>query len=115
MGRTIGSIVTETLVTIPVQQNWVMTAKSRRYVFLALVQPKVYEATGTSKANRKLYDKFNRGTRLGLYNIVNIYGMQAIDIDEPQVTLVSVRLKFAIVRSGSDAVSEVKEIKKSAL
>jgi hypothetical protein len=115
MARSIGSIASETLVTIPVKQNWVMTAKGRRYVFLALVQPRVYEATETAKGNRKLYDKFTRAARNGLYNIVSIYGMDAIDIDEPQVVLVSVRLKFAIVGADSKAVSEVKKIEKSAL
>ena len=113
MGRQIGSITAETLVTVPVHAECVMSAKGKRYVFLAHIQPRVYEATRRANGGeRKMYDKFTRCIRQGLYNIVKIYGLEAIDIDEPQTVLVSVRLKFAVISKDADDEVILKEIKR---
>lgn len=116
MGRQVGSIAAETLVTIPVLNDWVMTSKKKRYVFLCHIQPRVYEATRQAEdGGRKMYDKFTRCIRMGLYNIVKIYGLDAIDIDEPQSIMVSVRLKFIVIYKTEDDEVTLKEIKKPTL
>ncbi len=109
MARTIGSITSETMVTVPIAKSYIMTARGKRYVFMAHVQPRIHELKDT-----KLYDKFVRTMRNKLYNTVKVYGLEAIDIDTPQITLVSVRLKFKIVEEPESSACTLKDIKKSA-
>jgi hypothetical protein len=113
MSRTVGSITSETLITVPVQRNYVMTAKGKHYIYLAHVQPKVYEATAKAMGSRAMYDSFNRAIRHGLYNMVKIYGLDAINIEDPQVTLVSIRLKFKLIDEDQNDVCTFKVIKKA--
>ena len=114
MARTIGSISTETLVTVPVRSDYVMTAKGHRYVFLCHIQPRLYDAARKEHGNRRLYDNFVRASRHGLYNISRVYGLDAIDIDDPQSMVVSVQLKFRLISKDDDDECELKEIKKPA-
>jgi hypothetical protein len=81
-------------------------------VYLAHVQPKVYEATVKNRGDRRMYDSFNRAIHCNLYNIVKIYGLDAINIDDPQVTLVSIRLKFKLIDEDQHDVCTLRAIKK---
>jgi hypothetical protein len=113
MPQVLGSIKTESLITIFVPRNHVMSAKDKRYVFMALVQPQVFEVSKRMTNGRKLYNNFVRATRNNLYNTVKIYGLEAIDIDTPQTILVSARLQFKIVRDeNSVEQNTVRDIKK---
>lgn len=115
MARTPGSVATETSVTVPVFADYVMSARGKRFVFLQHVQPKLYEISRRVNGNRRMYDNFIRGLRMGMYNIARIYGLDAINIDEPQLAIVSVRLKFELVEKGADAELALKKIEKPAL
>jgi hypothetical protein len=92
-----------------------MSAKGQRFVFMAHVQPMIFDASKREYGNRRLYDNFIRSSRMGLYNIRKVYGLDAIDIDEPQAVLVSVRLKFVTIGKDDDDECILKEIKKPAL
>jgi hypothetical protein len=109
MARTIGSISGETLVTIPIAASYIMTAHRKRYVFMAHVQPRIHEL-----GDAKLYDRFVRTMRNNLYNTVKVYGLAAVDIDDPQISLVSVRLQFQVVEDPEFSTCTLKDIKKSA-
>jgi hypothetical protein len=74
--------------------------------------PKVYDISLRSDNNRKLYNSFIRAVRNRLYNTVMIYGLQAINIDEPQYLLVSVRLKFVVDGRADNIECSIKTIKK---
>ena len=111
MSKPVGTIRTETLVTIYVPKSHVMKSKDKRYVFMALVQPKVFEVSERCLGDRKLYNNFVKANRGGLYNTVTIYGMTAVDIDTPQSVLVSTRLQFKVVETEDDVdLSTVKDI-----
>lgn len=113
MSKPVGTIRTETLVTIYVPKSIVMKSKDKRYVFMVHVQPKVFEASERCTGSRKLYNNFVRAGRKCLYNTVMIYGLEAIDIDTPQSSLVSARLQFKVVESEDEVeLSTVKEISK---
>jgi hypothetical protein len=110
MPRTVGAVGTETIITVPVNKEYVMKTKDRRFIYLAHVSPKIREL-----ANQKIYYSFVRCVGHGLYNTVRVYGLQAIDIDNPQIEIVSVRLKFALVDDPDSVHCSIKGIKKSTL
>ena len=112
MSRPKGAIIFESLITVPVKKSWVMKAGDKKFVFLALVQPLVYEMAVRKNGDKKLYNNFVRCSRTGLYNTATIYGMEAIDIGLPQSNLVSARLKFVVVENDAEDVATYRAIKK---
>lgn len=113
MARPVGSINEETIITIPIKPSYIMTARGKRYVFMAHVQPKVYEAACKTRGGRTFYDRFSRAMRAHLYNTVTAYGLEAVNVDEPQLTIVSVRLKFVITEDEDELnnVAQLTDIK----
>jgi len=119
MARPTGSIQEETIVTIPIKSSYIMTARGKRYVFMAHVQPKVYEAARKVRGGRTFYDRFTRAMRSHLYNTVTAYGLEAVDVDNPQLTIVSVRLKFLVTDDEEElntvaGLTDIKRPKKEA-
>ena len=115
MGRPIGSVADEKIVTVPINKDWIMSAKNKRYVFTTLVEKQVYKITLKETGDRKLYNKFVRGLRKKLYNTVSVYGLTAINVDDPQLILVSIRIKFQVVNDASTVACSIKDIKKPAV
>jgi hypothetical protein len=58
---------------------------------------------GTAE-HAKLYMRYHQTLHRNRYNVLDIYGIKAIDIDEPQSHPVSVRLEF-VLGEGTDAFS----------
>jgi hypothetical protein len=54
----------------------------------------------------KLYIRFLNNKQNGCYNITELFGLETIDIDEPQSIRVSIRLSF-IVGEGEDTVEQI--------
>jgi len=103
-----GKVDSEDLVTIPVLKEWVMTAQHGRnkiqYVFTGAFSNKVRKLSVETFGNLKMYQRFAQSVTRNLYNTTEIYGMKAINIDQPQESIVSVRLKFVIVNEDSPCV-----------
>ena len=96
MAGKVGAVHSVEQVTILVPSKNVMRdGKNRRYVFTGTF------AAGLRRTEENgglaLYMRFKKAIRLGFYNTVELYGMEAIDIDKPQNTKVSVQLVFKIV------------------
>jgi hypothetical protein len=112
MGRPIGSIADAKIVTVPINKDWIMSAKNKRYVFVSLIEKQVYKITLKETGDRKLYNKFARGMHKKLYNTVSIYGLTAINVDDPQLVLVSIRVKFQVVNDARMVACSIKDIEK---
>lgn len=111
MARITGTVEKEEMVVIPVMKHWIIRVKNTRYVYVDLVSPKVRKMSREMFGDVKIYSRFAQTVQRGLYNVVEIYGMKAINIDEPQDTIVSVRVKF-VLSDDKDAPCEYKPIRR---
>jgi hypothetical protein len=103
MARKIGTPLTESEVTIHVDEECVLQANEHRYVFIDVLSPKIYRLSD-KYGLRKLYVRFNTILHRGLYNTRIFYGLRAVDIDRPQEKqTVSVQLEI-VVGKGKDTV-----------
>jgi hypothetical protein len=87
-----------------IPEEWVCKQGKHRYVFADAIFQKAYEVSHKCAKSRKVYDRFYQALGRGLYNQTTLYGLRAIDIDQPQKPdlAVSVRLEF-IIGEGTDS------------
>jgi hypothetical protein len=103
MGRPFGTPLVKERVKLFVPKEWVVRQAKHRYVFVDVVQPRIILALSKSAyGSNKLSARFSQSLHRGLYNVKELYGLRAIDIDKPQKDLaVSVELEI-VAGEGKD-------------
>jgi len=96
-----GSIRTEAVAYLNFPLSYVITTsagsgkagKQKQYIFMEHVKSALYAAAKAS-GNMRVYQNFSKAKSRGAYKTVIIYGLEAVDIDEPHAFRSSVRLDF---------------------
>jgi hypothetical protein len=107
MARPVGSPVTRHLIKLHIPETWVLKKGKVRYAFVEALSPRVFRATeGANDTN--VYSRYKQILHRGIYNVTELYGLRAIDIDVPQESerSVSVQLEI-IVGEGKDEVRKI--------
>jgi hypothetical protein len=108
MSRPAGTPLVKERVKLFVPEEWVLRYAKRRYVFIDVVQPKVYALSNTAYSSNKLSARFNQLLHRNRYNTKYIYGLRAIDIDKPQKDFaVSVELEI-VIGEGKDENAQIR-------
>lgn len=109
MARTAGSPLNVCLIKIHIPEDWVCKQGRHRYVFVDALSPKVYQLSRRKDGTKTLYNRFHVILTRKLYNLKILYGIRAIDIDQPHIDGfdVSVRLEI-IVGDGEDSYELIK-------
>ncbi len=111
MSLPVGSIRTEVVITVHVPENFVMTSAGKRYVFIVHIQPKIFDACKVA-GNMKPYQNYIKARRNDMYNVVSVYGLDAVDIDNPHLHNVSSKLSIKIVKKGTKMPAAIVEFDK---
>jgi hypothetical protein len=108
MARPVGSPSTIGVARLYIPEDWVFRSNRHKYVFIDALSPKVRQLSFSHRCSFKLYQRFHQSLTRGLYNQRTLYGLRAIDIDQPQKEgiAVSVRLEI-IVGEGEDSYEQV--------
>lgn len=98
MPRPQGTPLTHTVLKMYVPESHVLTLKKKRYVFMQLVNKHVYAIMESSEDPKALKGRYFACIKRNGYALKEIYGLAAIDIDEPMLegSPVSVELKFTV-------------------
>ena len=99
MARPIGKPGVAECITITVHQDWVVSTQKNRYVFVDTFLSGIRRLSLTRYGSLALYRRVVQTLKRNLYNTVTIYGLQAINIDDPQHVIVSAWLKFVVVKT----------------
>jgi hypothetical protein len=104
MARPVGSPTIVGVAKLHVPESFVYKQGRRRYVFAEVVLSKIHSLSVQQDGTRRLYLRFHASLRRELYNQVTLYGLRAIDADNPQKpeVAVSVRLEI-IIGEGKDS------------
>lgn len=102
MGHPVGKPDIEEYITIPVLNDWVVQTQKSRYVFVGTFLSKIRQLSVARTGTLALYHRVIQTFRRGWYNTAMIYGVEAIDIDNPHCAVVSAWLKFTVVKSTKD-------------
>jgi hypothetical protein len=85
-----------------VPEAWVLASHKRRYVFLDAVHPKITALSKKAYDSNRLSARFSQLLHRGRYNTKVLYGLKAIDIDQPQKDLALSVVLEIIVGEGQD-------------
>jgi hypothetical protein len=108
MARPVGSPLTKDKVKLFIPEEWVLKDGKRRYVFIGVLQPKVFRLSQNMWKSNKLAARFSQLIHRKLYNLATFYGLCAIDIDEPQRKTCAVSLELTItIGEGQDEVEKI--------
>jgi hypothetical protein len=104
MAKSVGSPLTVSVVQLYIPEDWVAKQGKRRYAMVDALTFKVRQLSLRETKSLKLYQRFLQSLSRGLYNQRALFGLRAIDIDQPQRAdiAVSVRLEI-IVGEGEDS------------
>ena len=102
MGHPVGKPGIEEVVTVTVPKDHVITVQRTRYVFVDTFMSQIHRMSLERFGNRSFYIRVKRTFGKHLYNTATIYGMEAIDIDNPHNVVVSAWFKFIVVNSAKD-------------
>jgi hypothetical protein len=97
MARPVGSPLTKDKVKLFIPEEWVLKYGKRRYVFIGVLQPKVWKLSQSLWKSNKLAARFSQLIHRKLYNLAVFYGLRAIDIDKPQLDDCAVSLELTII------------------
>jgi hypothetical protein len=108
MARPVGSPLTVGIVKLYIPGDWVLRQGKHRYVFIDAIGQKVSKLSVQICGSTKIYQRFQQALSRERYNQKPLYGLRAIDIDQPQKAdiAVSVRLEI-IVGEGEDSYERV--------
>jgi hypothetical protein len=108
MPRALGSPTIIGVAKLFIAEDWICEHNKHRYVFADVILPKVHEISTRYSQSKRLYGRFYQSLVRGLYNQTTLYGLRAIDIDQPQKPdlPVSVRLEF-VIGEGEDSYEHV--------
>jgi hypothetical protein len=106
MARPVGSALTESVLRIHIPEDWVIPQGKKRYVFASLLSTPITTLSKKVSKTTKFYHRYRVALQRNLYNFQIFYGLKAIDIDNPQDTVVSAQLEI-IVGDGKDEIIKV--------
>lgn len=102
MSRPVGTPLLTERVKLFVPATWVLRSGKRRYVFMDALQPRIFRISHIAYSSNRLSARFSQLVHRGMYNMKLLYGLTAIDIDQPQKDYaVSVELEI-VVGEGQD-------------
>jgi hypothetical protein len=108
MARPVGSPGTKHLIKLHIPEAWVLKKGKARYVFVEALSPKIWELSKTVDGAQKLAYRFSTILHRGLYSVTELYGLRAMNIDEPQNPKLSVSVQLEIiVGEGKDEVRKI--------
>ena len=113
MPRPVGCIEFQEVITIPVPRANVIQVKKDRYVFTDTFSNRVRRLCIESVGDMKLYQRFVQTVSRRRYNMVDIYGMPAINIDDPHNAVVSVWLEFEVTDAAVPEQCTYRRVKKT--
>ncbi|GHT59548.1 hypothetical protein FACS1894109_15690 [Spirochaetia bacterium] len=91
-----------------IPEDWVLKKGKVRYVFVDALSPKIWELSKQVDGTQKLAYRFSTILHRGLYSITELFGLRAINIDEPQNSERNVSVQFEIiVGEGKDEVWKI--------
>jgi hypothetical protein len=96
------------VVKLYIPEDWVARQGRRKYVFVDALLPRIRQLSFHRFGSTKIYHRFIQAIARAIYNQKQLYGLRAIDIDQPQREgiAVSVRLEI-IVGEGEDSYEQV--------
>jgi hypothetical protein len=108
MARRTGSPTIIGVAKLFISEDSIYKHGKHRYVFADVILPKVNELSKLYSKSDRMYQRFYQSLIRGLYNQIDLYGLRAIDIDQPQKPdlAVSVRLEF-IIGEGTDSYEHI--------
>jgi hypothetical protein len=106
MARQVGGILTESILRIHIPEDWVIPYEKKRYVYTTLLSARIITLSKKVSKTSKFYYRYRIGRQRNLYNNRMLYGLEAIDIDNPQDITVSAKLEI-IVGEGKDEIIKV--------
>lgn len=113
MPRPVGCIDFQEVITIPVPRKNIIQVKKERYVFTDTFSYRVRKMCIDSLGDMKLYQRFIQTLTRRRYNMVDIYGMPAVNIDDPHNAVVSVWLEFEVADSPEPEPCKYRKVRKT--
>jgi hypothetical protein len=101
--KTVGSPSRVLPVTVHIRQEEVIPYKGRRYVFVRVLSPRIYALSVQTPGLTWMASRFAQLVAARRYTVVDLYGLEAIDIQEPNRVTVAFPLTI-IVGDGTDTV-----------
>jgi hypothetical protein len=105
MARKPGSPLTRRTVTLHVPEDWIFTRKGRQYIFVDLLFKRMSKLSMEVYGTNNLSARFSQLVFRDMLNTVDVYGMRALNVEEPERKGLPVSLDIHIIGGeGEDSV-----------